>query len=85
MTAAVPTLRPLPTGVTHERRALNRRRPASELTVREPGRTTYWVRAGRSEVLAEDAADQARIIALHNIINGHSTREECARRLREEA
>lgn len=67
-----------------ERRVLDRSQPAAALTVFQDERATYWVRAGATEELAHDAADQRRLIALHNLICGHSTAQECAETLRDD-
>lgn len=56
-----------------ERRELDRSQPAAKVTVHMEGRAVHWVRAGSTEIPARDAAEQRHLIALHNILNHHST------------
>lgn len=53
---------------TPNRRDLDRSAPASVIEVTANGRREFFVRAGRSEVRANDAQDARRIRVLHNAL-----------------
>ncbi len=70
---------------THiDRRVLDRDQPARALTVTDDGGPTYWVIAGRGEELTESHEAQKNLIALHNLLYGHSTKDEVALILRDD-
>lgn len=53
---------------TPDRRDLDRSAPASVIEVTANGKREFFVRAGRSEVRANDAQDARRIKAVHNVL-----------------
>lgn len=65
MIANVHPIRPNPT--MDRRNPLDRNHPAFLRTEYADGATYHWVKAGDTETLAQNAADQRMIAALHNV------------------